>query len=112
VLYSPVDPITASTIRRLDPTKVVGARIFVSGDLPPNRDDLRNPEYHQWDLALMKNFTVGGSRTVQFRAEAQNLFNTRGFGPYNSNIGNANYGLITSAGNAPRQIQLSGRLNF
>jgi outer membrane receptor protein involved in Fe transport len=112
VLYSPVDPITSSTIRRLDPTKVVGARIFVSGDLPPNRDDLRNPEYHQWDLALMKNFTVLGSRTVQFRAEAQNLFNTRGFGPYNSNIGNANYGLITSAGNAPRQIQLSGRLNF
>jgi len=112
VLYSPVDPITSSTIRRLDPTKVVGARIFVSGDLPPNRDDLRNPEYHQWDLALMKNFTVLGSRTVQFRAEAQNLFNTRGFGPYNSQIGSANYGLITSAGNAPRQIQLSGRLNF
>ncbi len=112
VLHSPVDPITADSIRRLDPTKVVGARIFVSGNLPPNDDTYRNPEYHQWDLSLMKNFAFGASRFVQVRAEAQNLFNIRGFGPYNSQIGNANYGLITAAGNGPRQIQLSARVNF
>jgi hypothetical protein len=112
VLYSPVDPITSDTIRRLDPTKVVGARVFVSGNLPPNRDDLRNPEFHQWDLALMKNFPLGGARNIQVRAEAQNVFNIRGFGPYNSQIGNVNYGLITTAGNGPRQIQLSARLTF
>jgi len=110
VLRSPVDPLTG--IRRLDPTKVVGARIFVSGDLPPNDDKYRNPEYNQWDLSLMKNFPFGASRFVQIRAEAQNLFNIRGFGPYNSQIGNANYGLITSVGNGPRQIQLSARVNF
>jgi hypothetical protein len=112
VLISPVTPITADTIRRLDPTKVVGARVFVSGNLPPNLDEYRNPEYHQWDLALMKNFPFGAGRYLQFRAEAQNVFNIRGFGPYNSQIGTANYGLITTAGNEPRQIQLSARVNF
>jgi hypothetical protein len=111
-LVSPVTPITPSTIRRLDPTKVVGARVFVSGNLPPNLDEYRNPAFQQWDLALMKNFPIGGARYLQFRAEAQNVLNLRGLGPYNSQIGNANYGLITTAGNGPRQIQLSARVNF
>jgi hypothetical protein len=113
VLHSPVDPITATSIRRLDPTKVVGAQIFVSGNLPPNDGKYRNPENHQVDLSLMKNFSFGEKgRYLQIRAEAQNAFNIRGFGTYTSQIGSANYGLITSAGNTPRQIQLSGRINF
>ncbi|ODS59287.1 MAG: hypothetical protein ABS36_02225 [Acidobacteria bacterium SCN 69-37] len=112
VLYSPVDPVPADAVRRLDPNKVVGARVFVSGDLPPNDDKYRNPSFNQVDLALMKNFTFGPSRYVQIRAEAQNVLNIRGFGNYVSQIGNVNYGLITSAGNGPRQIQLSARLVF
>ena len=31
-------------IRRLDPTKVVGARIFVSGNLPPNATNIATPK--------------------------------------------------------------------
>ena len=112
VLYSPVDPITPSTIRRLDPTKVVSARIFVSGNLPPNDDTYRNPARQQWDISLMKNFPFTEGRYVQIRAEAQNAFNFRGFGNYQSQIGNVAYGLITTAGNTPRQIQLSARINF
>jgi hypothetical protein len=113
VLHSAVDPVTATSIRRLDPTKVVGAQVFVSGTLPPNDDKYRNPERHQVDLSLSKNFALGEKgRFFQIRAEAQNAFNIRGFGNYQSQIGNANYGLITSAGNSPRQIQLSGRINF
>jgi hypothetical protein len=112
VLTSPVDQVTASSIRRLDPSKVVGAAVFVSGNLPPNRDDLRNPKFHQMDLALMKNVSLGRARIIQIRAEAQNVFDIRGFGNYVSQIGNANYGLITSAGNEPRQIQISVRLTY
>ncbi len=114
VLHSPVDPVTAASIRRLDPARVVGAQVFVSGNLPPNDDAYRNPSRHQWDLSLMKNFALGEARGryVQVRAEAQNAFNIRGFGNYQSQIGNANYGLITSAGNTARQIQLSARINF
>lgn len=111
-LVSPVTPITPSTIRRLDPSKVVGAQVFVSGNLPPNLDEYRNPAFQQWDVSLMKNFSLGGIRILQFRAEAQNVLNLRGLGPYNAQIGNVNYGLITTAGNIPRQIQLSARINF
>ncbi|MEO8679135.1 MAG: TonB-dependent receptor [Vicinamibacterales bacterium] len=112
VLHSPVDPVTSGSIRFLDPTKVVGARVFVSGNLPPNLDEYRNPGYQQADLSLMKNFRFGGARVLQIRAEAQNMLNIRGFGPYNAQIGNANYGLITTAGNLPRQVQLSARFSF
>ena len=59
----------------------------------------------------MKNFPFG-SRYLQIRAEAQNVLNIRGLGPYNSQIGNVNYGLITTAGNLPRQIQISARFVF
>lgn len=111
VLTSPVTPITAGTIRRLDPTKVVGARVFVSGNLPPNLDEYRNPAFHQADLSLMKNFYIG-SRYLQIRAEAQNVLDIRGLGPYNAQIGNVNYGLITTAGNQPRQVQISARFVF
>jgi hypothetical protein len=112
VLYSPIDPITASSIRRLDPTKVVGAQAFISGNLPPNDGAYRNPPVQQMDISLMKNFRWKETRYVQFRAEAQNAFNFRGFGPYNASIAAANYGLITTAGNVSRQIQLSARINF
>jgi len=111
-LYSPVDPITASSIRRLDPTKVVGAQPFISGNLPPTDSAYCNPPLQQMDISLMKNFYFKESRYVQIRAEAQNAFNFRGFGPYNSQIGAASYGLITTAGNVSRQIQLSARINF
>jgi hypothetical protein len=112
VLYSPVDPISASSIRRLDPSKVVGAQAFISGNLSPTDGRYRNPPLQQMDISLMKNFYLGESRYVQFRAEGQNAFNFRGFGPYNSQIAAANYGLITTAGNQSRQIQLSARINF
>jgi Carboxypeptidase regulatory-like domain/TonB dependent receptor len=111
VLTSPVTPVTADTIRRLDPTKVRGAAVFVSGNLPPNLDEYRNPSFHQADLSLMKNFRFG-AKYLQVRAEAQNFLDIRGLGPYNAQIGNVNYGLITTAGNLPRQVQLSARFVF
>jgi hypothetical protein len=113
LLYSSVDPINySSSIRRLDPTKVVGAQAFISGNLPPTDGAYRNPGLYQMDISLMKNFRLTEARYFQFRAEAQNAFNVRGFGPYNVSIGTPNYGLITTAGNQARQIQLSLRFNF
>ncbi len=91
MLHSAVDPITTSSVRRLDPAKVVGAQVFVSGNLPPTDSAYRNSHFEQWDLSLMKNFPIGDApgRFVQIRAEAQNAFNIRGFGNYQSSIGSA-----------------------
>ena len=114
VLTSPVTPITADTIRRLDPTKVRGAAVFVSGNLPPNLDEYRNPAFHQADLSLMKNFSFG-SRYLQIRAEAQNVMDIRGLGPYNAQIGKRELradhdrGQLATAGPALGAIRLLRR---
>jgi hypothetical protein len=86
VLYSPIDPITSRSIRGLDPNKVVGAQAFISGNLPPTDGAYRNPPFFQMDLSLMKNFAVREGRYFQIRGEAQNAFNYRGFGVYNTSI--------------------------
>jgi hypothetical protein len=64
------------------------------------------------DVSLQKNFRIREGIYFQFRAEGQNVLNICGFGPYNTSIGAPNYGLITTAGNVWRQIQLSARINF
>jgi len=70
------------------------------------------------DLSLFKDFTFSekGSRRLEFRSEAFNVFNTPQFNNPNAQIGNPAAGTITSAG-APllfqrtsRQIQLALKL--
>jgi hypothetical protein len=98
---------------RFNAANMVTAQNFVAGNLPFDDPSLRNPSFYQMDLSLMKNFYVGSEkRYFQVRAEAQNAFNIRGFGPYNNDLGTSLFGLITNAGNSPRAIQLSARFVF
>ncbi len=87
------------------------------------RNLLRNPGQQQWDIALFKNFRLGGPRFVQFRAEFFNF-------PNHPNLGNAqtgtvtgggagfadptdaNFGRVTSKTNDRRDIQLGLRFVF
>jgi hypothetical protein len=113
VLVSPSTPVTASTVGRFNTNAMQVAQNFVAGNLPVVDPHLRNPPFSQTDLSLMKNFGLGSERRyLQFRAEAQNAFNIRGFGTYNNDLGNPYFGLITNAGNSPRAIQLSARIIF
>lgn len=66
------------------------------------------------DLALLKNTNLGGSRVLQFRAEAFNVFNHAQFNNPSGNINNAGlggFGYVTSA-NAPRIMQIALKLLF
>src|SRR5579883_376487 len=110
-LLSPTGSI-ASLTPRFDATKVTGAKSFVYGNLPPLDPNLRNPPFYQTDLSLMKNFNFTEARYLQFRIESANAFNIRGFGGYDSTIGDPAFGLITSAGNGPRNLQFSARIIF
>jgi outer membrane receptor protein involved in Fe transport len=112
LLTSTITPVTSSSVRFLDPAKVKTAQAFISGNLPPTDPAYRNPAFYQADISLMKNFYFMETRYAQFRLEMQNAFNIRGLGNVQSQIGNTYYGLITSAGNSPRQMQLSLRVNF
>jgi len=103
----------AAGISRFAANKMITAQNFIAGNLPAVDPSLRNPSFTQTDLSLMKNFYITPEkRYVQIRAEAQNAFNIRGFGTYNNQLGNPYFGMITNAGNGPRQIQLSARFIF
>ncbi len=76
------------------------------------RNAYYNPGEMQWDLALFKNFSVGGSRRVQLRAEAFNFLNHPNLGGIDSNPLSGNFGRITSKDGNRRDIQLSVRFQF
>jgi hypothetical protein len=84
------------------------------------RNILQGPDTRSLDFSLFKNFALNASetRTLQFRAEAFNVFNVPLFNNPNATIGAPGAGTITSAG-APltlqrtsREIQLALRLFF
>jgi hypothetical protein len=86
------------------------------------RNILRNPGQMQWDIALFKNFALGGMRKLQFRAEIFNFPNHPNLGDVHTNAlsgnnryadpTNARFGRVTSKTNDRRDIQLSLRFQF
>lgn len=75
------------------------------------RNAYYNPGEQQWDLAIFKNFNLGGTRRLQLRGEAFNFINHPNLGGINSDPLSGNFGRITSKG-GQRDIQLSVRLQF
>jgi outer membrane receptor protein involved in Fe transport len=76
------------------------------------RNQLRGPGYWRVDASVFKNIRLGGSRLLQLRAEATNVFNNVNLGNPDSEIGllgneNPNAGRITSTaygGEDPQRI--------
>lgn len=68
------------------------------------RNTLTGPSFKGVDLAIMKNWVIKEAANVQFRLEAFNLFNYPIFNNPASELGTANFGRISSAGNA-RKLQ-------
>jgi hypothetical protein len=83
------------------------------------RNALRGPGWWNVDASLFKRFRIKGDSSVEFRVEAQNVFNHINLGNPDSQVGvpgnnNANAGFITGmAANAlPRNLQFALRLLF
>ena len=67
----------------------------------------RAPGYKNVDAVLAKQFSVGGTRYFEFRAEAFNLTNTASFGPPARDINAPNtFGTITSTVSTARTVEL------
>jgi len=118
-VFVPVGTNTATiTTRRLDPTLVKDAGLYVLGNLNPIYGGIREPGLFNTDLSLMKDFSLGaeGKRFLQFRIEASNAFNQRGFPNYQTEVGMSTYGLMVADPNSPwrqpRIMQISGRIVF
>jgi hypothetical protein len=76
------------------------------------RNILYNPIDQQWDIALFKNFSLGGMRRIQFRAEFFNFPNHPDLNGPNTDITNSNFGRIITKNNSRRDIQLALRFLF
>ena len=73
------------------------------------RNNVRGPNFTQFDFAASKNVAVGGRTTLQFRVEAFNLFNRVNFLAPAFNRSAATFGTITNTYD-PRQVQLGVKL--
>jgi hypothetical protein len=80
------------------------------GNAPRNL--IYNPGEQQWDIALFKNFGIGGPRKLQFRAEMFNFINHPNLNGPNTDITNANFGRSTGKSDSRRDVQLSLRFLF
>ncbi|MCZ2080282.1 MAG: carboxypeptidase-like regulatory domain-containing protein [Bryobacterales bacterium] len=124
-------PVFGPTLRWFDPSTIAMANLsqFRADNAPGmfgtmGRNTLHGPGRNNWDIALMKNFSLFEGSTLQFRLETYNTFNHTqyqgiqagcgGTTPYGApctgaqNVGN---GMVTSAW-APRQVQLGLKFMF
>lgn len=118
VLAPGADPrLSHPTIAKWFNTSVFSAApAFTFGNVGPYLSDVRTQSIHNVDAVLSKNFGVGNVRehpiTATFRAEAYNLFNSVQFGFPNNNVTSQSFGQVTSALNAPRDMQFALKFNF
>ena len=77
------------------------------------RNLLRAPAFWNVDVGLQRNLRVGGTRDLQIRIEAFNVFNHINLGNPGVAVDNrASFGRITSMSGRPRQLQFGARLVF
>ena len=71
----------------------------------------RQPNFYQWDVALLKNTPITEGVAFQFRFEIFNFFNRPNLNSVDANIPDGNFGKATGQA-VPRFIQLGGNLTF
>jgi len=76
------------------------------------RDLIYGPGQQQWDIALFKDFGIGGSKKIQFRAEMFNFINHANLNAPSADPTNSNFGRATSKSDDRRDVQLSLRFLF
>jgi hypothetical protein len=112
-----ISPDSPSGVSRFTRSAITEAAPFTAGNVNLV-DSIRHPSRLSHDMSFMKRFNIfpgAESRFLQFRAEANNVFNIRGMGDYISDPRDANFGLIDGARglyNTERRIQFSARIIF
>jgi hypothetical protein len=101
-----------------DQTKALNSFTGPIGFKIGQRNDLRGPNYVNFDLGVGKNFPIWGDNLrLKFRADAFNAFNHASFNLPSTalrenDITSGTFGQITSTANAARVLQLALRLEF
>ncbi len=83
---------------------------FSYGDV--GRDSMRSSSTYDDDISLFRTFPFTESVSLQFRAEAFNVFNIINYGVPDSNLGDTTAGVVSSLVGTPRQLQFAVKLTF
>jgi hypothetical protein len=76
------------------------------------RNSIKGPGFWTVDMALSRHVSVGGTRSMEFRVETFNLFNTFNLGNPVTNFNSGTFGRITSMTGAPRIMQFGIKYGF
>jgi len=83
---------------------------FTFGNL--GRNSLRSDWFRNLDCSIFRRFPLGEETALEFRLEAFNALNDVVFAAPGNVINGPNFGLVTSAANKPRELQLAVKLAF
>jgi hypothetical protein len=76
------------------------------------RDSMRSSATYDDDVSVFRTFPFTESVSLQFRAEAFNVFNIINYGVPDSNLGDSTAGVVSSLVGTPRQLQFAVKLTF
>jgi len=76
------------------------------------RNTLRGPGQVNFDFSVHRTFLIRETRSLEFRWEMFNMFNTPQFGLPDRNVSGSSAGAITALANDPRLMQFALRLKF
>jgi hypothetical protein len=76
-----------------------------------SRNVARGPGFANYDISMLKRFRAGEPVSIEFRADAFNIFNHTNFRSPNASFTNTNFGVIDNTYD-PRVLQLALRLRF
>jgi hypothetical protein len=87
---------------------------FTFGNTGRTLPDVRDHGTNNFDFGFVKNnrFLRDGRMNLQLRGELFNVFNRVRFGNPGLSLGNAQFGVVSSQANTPRQIQFALKLLF
>ena len=76
------------------------------------KNTISGPGINNFDFVLVKNFSFGEQRNLEFRSEFFNLFNRPTFARPGAFIDLGSAGRVSKTLNVSRQIQFGLKLNF
>ena len=76
------------------------------------RNAIRGPGIFNFDMSILRNFAFGGSKNLQFRLEAFNVFNQPVWQDPTTAVTAALYGQINATRKPMRELQLGVKFGF
>ena len=85
---------------------------FGLGDMPRVTGEVRTPNYYNEDFSILKNTPIHENIVFQLKFELLNAFNRHTFSIPDTGPNDTLFGVPNGLVNTPRNVQITGRINF